>query len=171
MVTFLEHLYAEKELGTTEMKAHYLPQPLDQRSYSEGKLVDIEKANPGSSWTIDSNWTPEDGKGVRTNYHKVPMLIDDGGDSSLKVKFQGSLIGIAIASGPDAGIVEYRIDNGEWKTKDLFTKWSKSLHLPWYFTLESDLEEGNHVLELKLAGSANEASIGNSCRIRYFYTN
>ena len=52
--------------------------------------------------------------------------------------------GIAIVSGPDAGIIEYRIDNGKTKTLNLLTKWSSSLHLPWYLILADGLQSAKH---------------------------
>lgn len=171
IITFLEKDYSEKDFDQIKVQSHPLPLPLDSNSYANGQLIDIEKASLGSTWAIDKNWTPKDGKAVRANYHEVPMLIDEGGGSSLKLRFDGRLIGIAVAAGPDAGIIEYRIDDGPWQTRDLFTKWSKNLHLPWYYTLESDLLDGSHLLELKVSTKTSEKSTGRSCRIRYFYTN
>ena len=99
------------------------------------------------------------------------MLIGNNPGDNLKYKFEGNTIGIAIASGPDAGIIEYKIDNSVWKELNLFTKWSSNIHLPWYYTLASGLKTGKHTLQIKLSNKKDISSIGNSCRIRYFYTN
>ncbi|RLJ80318.1 sialidase-1 [Pedobacter alluvionis] len=48
-------------------------------------------------------------------------------------------MGIAILSGPDAGALHYRIDNGEEKMIDLYTQWSSSLLLLWYLLLGNQL--------------------------------
>ncbi len=89
----------------------------------------------------------------------------------LILKFEGNAVGIAVAAGPDAGIIEFRIDGGEWKKQDLFTKHSKSYHLPWYFTLADGLGKNSHTLQLRLSNEKNTLSVGNSCVLRYFYVN
>jgi sialidase-1 len=76
-----------------------------------------------------------------------------------------------VASGPDAGIIEYSIDGKGWKSTDLFTQWSEGLHLPWYLILGDELENGSHVLRIRLTNNKNEASKGTVCRIRYFLVN
>jgi len=78
--------------------------------------------------------------------------------------------GIAIVSGPDAGIIEYRIDNGKTKTLNLLTKWSSSLHLPWYLILADGLQSAKHKLEVKIS-SINGNVGGNACRIIHFLVN
>ena len=99
------------------------------------------------------------------------MLISKTVGSTLKLKFEGKVIGIAVAAGPDAGTIEYRIDKNEWKKLNLFTRWSKSLHLPYYYTLESELAPKKHRLEIRIAAEKPEQSNGNVCRIRYFFVN
>jgi sialidase-1 len=114
---------------------------------------------------------PKDGTGTRSNYTNVPMLIGETPGSKLQFKFQGNVIGIAIAAGQDAGFIEYRIDNGGWIELNLFTQWSKHLHLPWYYTLASGLSEKEHKLEIRILDKKDDRSSGNACRIRYFYVN
>jgi len=87
------------------------------------------------------------------------------------LNFVGNTVGIAVAAGPDAGIIEYRIDNGKWEKLDLLTNWSRSLHLPWFFTLANGLENKKHKLQIKIAEKEDPKRIGNTCRIRYFYIN
>ena len=77
----------------------------------------------------------------------------------------------AVAAGPDAGIIEYRIDEGDWLSLNLFTAWSMHLHLPWYYTLSAELPIKEHMLELRTSQMKDERSTGNSCRIRYFFIN
>jgi sialidase-1 len=89
----------------------------------------------------------------------------------MRLRFTGNAIGIAVAAGQDAGVIEYRIDKKEWVELNLFTKWSKQLHLPWYYTLATGLSPGEHVLEIRISEKRDERSIGNACRIRYFYLN
>jgi len=89
----------------------------------------------------------------------------------LKFGFKGTAVGLAVASGPDAGIIDYCIDGREWHSLDLFTQWSNSLHLPWFVTLGDGLQMGNHTLKIRLNSNKNLSSKGTVCRIRYFYVN
>lgn len=151
--------------------SHEMPLAMDKYNYQNGRLIDVDKAKWGKGWQKVPHWTPSDGKGVRKNYTEVPMLVGEYPSGVLKFKFQGPAIGIAVAAGSDAGIIEYSIDGGPWLTQDLYTKWSGSLHLPWYYTLAADLDSGSHKIRIKMSSDRNEASTGNVCRIRYLYVN
>jgi hypothetical protein len=150
---------------------HILPARLDPFSYEHGRLVEIEKKNEVAGWTYNNNWTPEDKASTRDGYVNVPMLIGNIPGKTLKFKFKGSAAGIAVAAGPDAGIIEYSIDGKGWKSKDLFTQWSGWLHLPWYLILGDELKTGSHKLRIRLSSSSNESSKGTVCTIRYFLVN
>ncbi|SOE19689.1 Lysophospholipase L1 [Spirosomataceae bacterium TFI 002] len=167
MIAFLDNAFK----GNAQKKVNALPKAIDTFNYSKGKLVDVREAKTKKGWKYIENWSPNDGTGTRPNYTNVPMLVNEISGSSLSFSFTGSAVGIAIASGKDAGVISYRIDKGEWKNQNLFTQWSKNLHLPWFYTLAADLDNKKHTLEVKIAESKDERSIGNACRIRYFYVN
>jgi len=171
MIQFLEDAYAAHIDNDDKIKAHSLPNPIDAFSYDNGFLMDVKNIKLRKGWNIDPLWNPKDGKKVRDNYVDVPMLVGETPGSKLKLTFEGNTVGIAVAAGQDAGIIEYRIDKGEWQKLNLFTKWSKSFHLPWYYTLASGLENKKHQLELKIAYEKDVQSIGYACRIRYVYIN
>ena len=99
------------------------------------------------------------------------MLISDQLASEIMLKFKGKAIGIAVAAGPDAGTIEYSIDGGAFKTLDLFTPWSKHLHLPWYYVLDAELSKAKHTLTIRITDQKNPESIGNACRIKHFFNN
>lgn len=167
IITFLDNALPSSVAEDDKIKAHPLPPPLDPANYSSGTLLDIQFAKTKKGWKIDPLWNPKDDKGLRANYFDMPMLISKSPGSALKLKFSGTAIGIAVAAGPDAGLIEYRIDKGDWRTLDLATRWSQSLHLPWYYTLAADLSPKSHQLELRLA----KGQVQKACRIRYFYVN
>ncbi|MFT6807118.1 MAG: sialidase-1 [Saprospiraceae bacterium] len=171
MIEFLENNFDKNSESQDKMLAHPIPAILTKGAYDNGRLINASEATYEEGWDLDENWIPVDNTGTRDNYHHVPMLISTTPRSQLQFLFTGSTIGIAVAAGQDAGIIEYRIDNGHWHQQNLFTKWSASLHLPWYFTLATDLSDSAHVLELKVAENRDERSIGNACRIRYFFIN
>ena len=171
MIHMLSDAFSETIDADAKVVPHQLPEKLDRFSYDNGHLLDINEAKLRKGWKIDPLWKPDDGTGTRANFVDVPMLIGERGSVALKLKFEGTAIGIAVAAGQDAGILEYRIDKGEWKQLNLFTKWSQNLHLPWYYTLFAELVQKRHLLELRLANDQEENSGGKVCRIRYFYVN
>ena len=171
MVNFLSNAFSDSIDANQKVKSHVLPKKIDVYSYYMGHLLDISSAKLGDGWSIDPLWSPQDSTGTRFNYDNVPMLISDIPGSTLKLNFEGTAVGIAVATGKDAGSIEYRIDKNEWQKLNLFTKWSASLHLPWYYTLASELSMKDHVLEMRIAKTKDDRSAGNACRIRYFYSN
>jgi sialidase-1 len=80
-------------------------------------------------------------------------------------------VGLAIISGPDAGKISYSIDGEKLQTLDLYTQWSRQLHLPWYVMLGDELSAGKHKLKVNLAEEKNEKSTGNALRVVYFLVN
>lgn len=171
MLQFLNTAYSRNLDSDDKISSRNLPVKIDEHSYDNGYLLDISAAKFNKEWNIDSLWDPKDGTGTRPNYVNVPMLVCNNPESTLKVKFEGNTIGIAVAAGQDAGFIEYRIDKKEWTKLNLFTKWSQHLHLPWFYTLATGLSQNKHVLEIRISGTKDEKSKGNACRIRYFYVN
>jgi len=150
---------------------HQLPAKIDPFSYENGRLVEVQINNKTEGWSYTKSWAPDDKASTRDGYVNVPMLIGRDPGKILKFPFRGSTVGIAVAAGPDAGIIKYSIDGEDWKSIDLFTQWSGQLHLPWFLTLGDELKKGSHVLRICLSNSKNEASLGTVCRIRYFFVN
>ncbi|PKQ46516.1 SGNH/GDSL hydrolase family protein [Confluentibacter flavum] len=171
MVQFLNNAYSSHIDSDDKILSYNLPIKIDDYSYDNGYLLDITAAKLNKSWIIDSLWKPKDGANTRPNYVNSPMLIGNYPGKALKLKFEGNSVGIAVAAGPDAGVIEYRVDKKEWTTLNLFTKWSMHLHLPWYYTLATGLSSNEHLLEIRITETKDERSIGRTCRIRYFYTN
>jgi sialidase-1 len=152
-------------------KTAILPKELDKHNFSNGSYYDIKNAKSDTNWKIDQSWTPADQKGTRTGFVNVPVLSAENPGSSLSISFKGTAIGMAVISGPDAGIITYSIDGSQKKQVDLFTQWSNSLHLPWYILMGSGLKNGNHVLNISIDQTKNTGSLGNACRIVYFLKN
>jgi sialidase-1 len=169
--SFLEVAWSKEPAEDEKIEDHLQPEPLDQASYENGKLLLAENAFVIKGWEMMQNWIPKDGKKTRPNYGNVPMLVGENNGDLLDFRFTGNVVGIAVAAGPDAGIIEYQIDDGAWMKQDMFTRSSKNLHIPWYFTLATDLPPGNHTLRLRISGEKNPESTGTACRIRYFFIN
>jgi sialidase-1 len=151
--------------------SHPLPPALDKFSYFNGSYVPVEEARVIRNWQYVSSWKPQDKTETRKQYVDIPALIADTKDALLKLSFTGNAVGICITSGPDAGIIEYRVDNKPFKRADLFTIWSKNLHLPWYLVLDDQLQNGKHTLQIRITAEKNPESTGHACRIMHFLVN
>jgi len=148
-----------------------LPKPLDRASFQNGKYYNIKNERFTNGWTVTDKWQPADGLPTREGFVNVPVLSSNTPGTALSLPFKGTAVGIAVVSGSDAGTIAYAIDNGEFKTIDLYTPWSGMLHLPWYVLLGSDLKKGNHTLTIRIGAQKNKASKGNACRIVNFLVN
>ena len=147
------------------------PGPMDWACLSNGRYVDVHQGVGDQDWKIDADWTPADNVSTRPGFVHVPVLAADKPGAELVFPFKGNAAGIAVVSGPEAGIIEYNIDGGTFKKIDLYTQWSNSLHLPWYLLLGSGLTEAPHKLRLRISGDRNPKSKGTTCRIVHFLVN
>jgi sialidase-1 len=158
--------------ASTAMVPHNFPERnLDYFSYVNGHFADIGKAARIKGWMHVANWKPADKVPGRDGFMNVDVLEASRPGASLQFRFKGKAIGIFVTSGPDAGILEYSIDNSEFRKVDQFTQWSGSLHLPWLIMLEDKLNDGKHLLVLRISKEKNPASTGNACRIHRFVVN
>ncbi len=168
--TFLETAW-ETDLSGKQIEWNELPIPLDYANYEKGTIAEPNPPRPIKGWILIDNWKPSENIGTRKNYTDVPMLVGDSPGRIIKFQFKGNAVGIAVAAGPDAGIIEYSIDNSDWQRQDLFTPWSKNLYLPWFYTLASGLKNKKHTLQIRITNEKNPESTGNKCVLRYFYYN
>jgi sialidase-1 len=161
---------ADREFRGEHIMAVKIPEPLNTNCYDKGAYVDVHQATKLQGFSIIDKWRPTDQKETRQGFVNVPVLEATNAGSSFTFSFRGNAIGIGIVSGPDAGSIEYRVDNGKTRTLNLFTKWSKSLHLPWYLILADSLQEGKHILEVKTISNKDNSG-SNACRIVHFLVN
>lgn len=141
---------------------HAMPAALDEGSYSGGRLVSIGEARALKGFSLVQDWTPSEKVGTRPGFVNVPMLSAEHG-GSLSFDFEGNAVGIFCVAGPDAAVIQYRIDKGEWESLDTFTHWSEGLYLPWVYMLGEDLPSGRHTLQLKVPSKGRSG-----CHIRDF---
>jgi len=148
-----------------------LPAPMDKGNLANGRYVDVHQGVGDKDWKIDDDWVPADNINTRPGFVHVPVLMAEKPGAELEFPFTGNAVGIAVVSGPDAGIIEYNIDGEAFKKIDLYTQWSSWLHLPWYLLLGSGLTEAPHKLRLRISGDRDPKSKGTSCRIVHFLVN
>ena len=105
-----------------KLQPYPLPEkPVDDGSYFRGRFVPLEQAVLDAGWKLEPAWKPADKAGTRAGFVDVPMLVAETPGATLRLKFSGTAVGLFVAAGPDAAIVEYRIDGGPVATRDLFT--------------------------------------------------
>ncbi len=151
--------------GSSNRKS--LPEPMVAENFEKGKYLDIKKAVLGQGWKYIENWKPALG-GTRKQFVNLPVLEATTPNAELTLEFSGIAIGITLPAGPDVGIIEYKVDNGNYKKLDLFTRWSRGLNIPWIYMLETSLKKGKHTLTLRTSTEKNKGSKGTACRICYF---
>jgi hypothetical protein len=151
-----------------------IPEPIDSQSYGGGLILPLKSAQDLQGFALVPDCDPRAkgiGGGVRAGFVGVPMLVATESGSQLQLDFQGRAAGVWVAAGPDAGILEHRIDGGPWRSTDLYTRWSGGLHLPWVYLLATDLDGMDHSLTLRISKKANPKSKGHACRIVRFVVN
>ncbi|MFM7604005.1 MAG: GDSL-type esterase/lipase family protein [Prosthecobacter sp.] len=156
-------------------KEHPLPEPLDAQSYAKGRLGDIAQAKIIQGFTLVPSWKPADdddkqpnGKrvGTREGFVNVPALVGTEPGAEFEFGFEGTGCGLFIASGPDAGQIEFSIDGSPPRTLDMMTRWSSGLHLPWALILDDQLKSGPHTARVLLLNA--HAPQGTSSALRVF---
>jgi len=171
MKNFLEIQYAQPIDKKEKVLKRPIPEAFDPYCYDQGWIVPFQEASEIVGFEAVSNWTPPIQAGTRKGYTRVDMLLGKETGASFTLQFDGRAVGIMVAAGPDAGMIEFSIDEGKIQTIDLFTAWSSQLYLPWYYTLAAELESGSHILRVRISKDKNEKSLGNSCIIKSFYVN
>jgi sialidase-1 len=142
-------------------KEHPLPALIDAQSYAKGRLGDIAQAKTIKGFALVPLWMPAadekqpNGKkiGVREGFVNVPALVGTEPGAEFEFRFEGSGCGLFIASGPDAGHIEFSIDGAPPRTLDTLTHWSSGLHLPWALILDDQLKPGPHTARVRLLAS------------------
>ena len=165
MLQLADKKYDGKSLVNVPIK-----KPKNKFPYDNGKYVPVSQATNLKGFSVVDQWAPADQKETREGFVHIPVLESTSAGSSFIFSFEGNAMGIAIVSGPDAGMISYRVDNQNFKTLNLYTKWSNYLHLPWYLILADGLKNGKHVVEVKTIPGKNDSG-GSACRIVYFLVN
>ena len=83
----------------------------------------------------------------------MPVLAATEPGATLTLPFTGTAIGLFDVAGPQVGVIEFSIDGGPFRTRDLYTLWSAGLHIPWLHMLDADLAPGPHTLTLRISGT------------------
>lgn len=169
--TLFDKMWSAKTVDL-KLKPHVLPSlPIDKFSYFNAKLIDPSVAVIKNDWTFETAWKPKVEGVVRRQYQNANILEALIPGAELSLEFEGTAVGIYALCGPNAGILEYSIDGGNFKQYDLYTRWSRNLYLPWVCLLGTELVDKKHKLTIRMSAEKNPTSKGTACDIYYFAVN
>ncbi|GAB5402166.1 MAG: hypothetical protein Aurels2KO_03970 [Aureliella sp.] len=144
-------------LATTQQpEPHQLPTKLlDPFSYIDGRFGPLNKAKQLIGFSLQPKWQPTKGR-TREGFADVPALVASAPGAEFSYEFEGTAFGLFLAAGYDTCVVEVTVDGGQPRQVDTFTRWSKSLHLPWPIMLADGLGDGMHVIKVRTTNVAKE---------------
>jgi lysophospholipase L1-like esterase len=156
---------------TKDKEPHPVPEKLiDPGSYYQGIFLSPEQSSNDSwSWSIPQ-WKKISGS-FRNTFAGMKFLCCDESGKGTAIHFTGTALGAYVLAGPDAGTLEFSLNNGPWKTRDLYHRYSRGLHYPRTVMLVTDLEKKEHTVRMRLSGKSNPSSKGTAARILQFTVN
>lgn len=161
---FLDRNYKNIKTEGKLLQDRNLPQPLDSFCYDSGQFISIKEANNLNGFAI--GYFLNSGNKDKTLYLQADQL-----KSSFTFSFKGNAVGVVILSGPDAGMIEYQVDDQPVKVFDLYTTNSWVGYIPRYYVLEDGLENKQHTINIKVIKRSNPYSKGDKCLIKEFIVN
>lgn len=154
-----------------ELMRNSLPRPIDDKCYQHGQLTAVAAATHDANWAVATpNWKSIPGS-MRPRFEKVEILSSSEIGAEVQLQFRGTAMGLFVLAGPDAGQVEFQIDDGPVATKDLYHRHSRGLHYPRTVMLDDQLQPGPHSLTLRVGQRADREDAGSAIRIMSFATN
>jgi pimeloyl-ACP methyl ester carboxylesterase/lysophospholipase L1-like esterase len=168
----LTRAWMDMLLAKSTTEKHRLPDaPLDANSYGTGHFIDPKNAVVVSEWKLEKpDWRNIPGQ-WRERFRDIPLLSATKAGAELTLAFEGRAIGAYLLAGPDAGIVEYSIDDGPLARLDMLHAFSRGLHYPRTVMFAADLKPGPHILRLRLVARQSTATSGSAARIIQFVAN
>lgn len=131
-------------------QAHPLVEPLDSKSYINGRLVPLTEVKHDSNWTIGvPDWRHENKGKVRPRFVRTPMIYSSTPGAKLTLSFSGTAIGAYLLAGPDAAIIRCTLDGKQTKVIDTLSKFS-GFNYPVTYMFFNELSAGSHTLELEI---------------------
>lgn len=155
-----------------EVRSYAMPaEPVDKGNYEHGRFLAPQDAKRGEDWTLDvPDWKQIPGS-FRSAFAGQPVLRSTSPGAEMSVTFEGQAIGVYVLAGPDAGMLEVKIDNGPWSKANLYHRFSRGLHYPRTVMLATDLPRGSHTATIRLSQDHDQASKGTAARILKFAVN
>lgn len=83
-------------------------------------------------------------------------------------EFDGSVFGIFYMLANDNGSIDYCFDGGEWNNLILWNKYAPLGHMAHWMILNDRLNEGHHVIKIRVSETKAESAEGHFVRIGAF---
>ena len=142
-----------------------VPKPIDPKSYDHGMWVVPERSQLGEGWKLEQpDWAELKGQ-CREKFRKRRLLVADQPGSQTVVSFEGRALGAFVLAGPDAGQIEVSIDGSDWRTVELYHRFSKGLHYPRTVIFDDELTPGPHRAVIRVGAKRHASSQGHAVRI------
>ncbi len=148
---------------------HPVPPPLDPLNYQRGRFIDPGRAVVRGGWKLGVPDWPKLKGSTRSRFTGIPLLCADQPGALVTLEFSGTAVGAYVVAGPDAGVLEARLDEGPWVEVDLYHRFSAGLHYPRTVMFAADLSPGRHTLTLRVSDKTR--SQGHAARIVEFVAN
>ncbi|WP_319501544.1 hypothetical protein [uncultured Draconibacterium sp.] len=104
-----------------------------------------------------------------TNVSEENVLKGDYPGEIIKFRFKGTAVGILVYTDNNSGIVEYSLDGQPWFELDVYSKKPDATLKG--FTLDKDLKNRKHTLQIRIVERNNPDSSGTNIALRSFYFN
>lgn len=144
---------------------------LDDNSLIHGCLVPPARASFSNPWLLNIPiWGNLPGE-KRARFCQCPILHSNTPGAEFSLDFTGNAIGLFLTAGPDAGMLEFNVDESSWKECDLYHHYSQNLHYPCTKMLAHTLKPDKHTIRIRISDNKNPASCGHAARIMAFALN
>lgn len=153
------------------------PAPIDPFCYSDarwrgfdgvatndGEITDAPSSEARGFRLFVPDWSKIPGS-FRSQFEDVACLCAEKPGAEARFEFQGNAVALYILAGPDAGMIECRVDDGEFRKIDAFHPYSEGLHYPRALMLADALTPGAHVATIRVAEEKNAKSRGTALRV------
>lgn len=160
------------DINGFEAVPHELPLvSIRETSFSQGRLLLPDQTELSEGWEVSiPDWDTIKG-GKRSRFLNVPMLHSTTPNAATEFTFHGNAVGAYMVAGPDAGRLEFQVDDQGWGSAELYHRFSKTLHYPRTVMFGSGLKPGKHRLRLRVSSDRHEQSQGNAARVIGFAVN
>jgi len=157
-------------VGTAPAVHPLPPRLLNDKAFTRGRLASA-RDSAGGDWTYsEPDWAELPG-GKRARFLSRPLLHSSTPGATTSLDWTGTAVGVFVLAGPDAGQLDYRIDDGPWQTRELYHRFSRGLHYPRTVVLASGLPDQEHRLEIRVGQDNHTSSKGHAIRILDFAVN
>ncbi len=145
--------------------------PLERYNLENGSYYYPNEIPHDKDWVLNKKWVPADSLPEAPGFVNRIVLLGSTPGAKLSIPFEGNAIGIAVLSGPDAGMISWSVDQKPSRVLDLSTAFSLIEHFPLYEVLEQELDASPHVLNIMILSDKNSKSKGTACNIVYLLLN